>query len=232
MKWGMTQLHNWFYFTLSFSSSTPWKTSCFFPSKHVGFSHHSLFQDWIGLEPTMTLVENAWNPGFETVKIFGERLGKPRIEVVDIPMKTSCCREKSGVFEWFRSFQPIFYQVGWGKPIGNQKKNGLTSWTTAAQDRSMVDLHAIYCDHQNCGSEPSETWGLYKHNMWMVGIVAYLGKKNHKKMPSSRTNCRTCTLGGSSCKWFAVLCSKHLETYEQSNIFMYWIPKRKHAWIP
>ena len=122
MKWGMTQLHNWFYFTLSFSSSTPWKTSCFFPSKHVGFSHHSLFQDWIGLEPTTTLVENAWNPGFETVKIFGERLGKPRIEVVDIPMKTSCCWEKSGVFEWFRSFQPIFYQVGWGKPIGNQKK--------------------------------------------------------------------------------------------------------------
>ena len=117
-------------------------------------------------------------------------------------------------------------------PSETRKKNGLTSWTTAAQDRSMVDLHAIYCDHQNCGSEPSETWGLYKHNMWMVGIVAYLGEKNHKKLPSSRTNCRTCTLGGSSCKWFAVLCSKHPETYEQSNIFMYWIPKRKHAWIP
>ena len=131
MKWGMTQLHNWFYFTLSFSSSTPWKTSCFFPSQHVGFSHHSLFQDWIGLEPTMTLVENAWNPGFETVKIFGERLGKPRIEVVDIPMKTSCCWEKSGVFEWFRSFQPIFYQVGWGKPIGNQKpiRNPSGTWS-------------------------------------------------------------------------------------------------------
>jgi hypothetical protein len=129
-------------------------------------------------------------------------------------------------------FNRSFFKWVGENPSETRKKNGLTSWTTAAQDRSMVDLHAIYCDHQNCGSEPSETWGLYKHNMWMVGIVAYLGEKNHKKLPSSRTNCRTCTLGGSSCKWFAVLCSKHPETYEQSNIFMYWIPKRKHAWIP